>query len=147
MSVFKGVPDGARTRGVAPGAGALTCLVDARMRVAPHSAAAIFGFNLARALCPLGARPKPDVRNPLKQRACMPLPASRLDIRMRHPAPMKSATEFASDEVPTPRPPAFTGGSAIMGRLDGLRNSRLRDGRGGLIDLPYKVARSARRAG
>lgn len=32
------------------------------------------------------------------------------------------ATEFLQVEVSTPRPPAFTGGKAIMVRLDGIRN-------------------------
>jgi hypothetical protein len=34
----------------------------------------------------LGRRPKPDVGNPLRQRAHAPVPASRLDMRACHPA-------------------------------------------------------------
>ena len=67
----------------------------------------------------------------------------RLDMRACHPATAMLATEVHYRKVLTPRPLAFTGGAAIMGRLDELRNSRLQGGQGGLVGLPYKMARSA----
>lgn len=45
--------------------------------------------------------------------ACAFIGRSRLDMRACHPAPIYIATEHPF-EVSTPRPPAFTGGAAIM---------------------------------
>lgn len=53
--------------------------------------------------CPVRRRPKPDVGNPLRQRAHAPLPASRLDIRACHPA--TNVTEVSQEGFPRPAHP------------------------------------------
>jgi hypothetical protein len=67
----------------------------------PSRSGAAFGQTSRNPYVPLGARPKPDVRNPLKQRAHAPLPANRLDIRACHPA-SNEVTELLQERFRSP---------------------------------------------